>query len=141
MEQLPLLPFGKVDRMALPAPEWDKRSFEASYEAPQRRWKRCWPASGRRCSASSASVLTTRFLISGGTHCWRHRYLRASASATGVELAATALWDTPTVATLALKVADGAAGAADGDDLTALLDELEQLSDDEAHARLDGAQR
>ena len=31
-------------------------------------------------------------------------------------------------------------GPADDGDLAALLDELEQLSDDEAHARLDGAQ-
>ncbi len=140
MEQLPLLPFGKVDRMALPAPDWGNRSFEASYEAPRTPLEALLAGIWSEVLGVERVGINDPFLDLGGNSLLATQVLARLGQATGVELAATALWDTPTVATLALKVADGAAGAADGDDLTALLDELEQLSDDEAHARLDGAQ-
>ncbi len=54
-----------------------------------------------------------------------------------VDLAPSALFDTPTVATLALLVTEQMAAQAPEDELTLLVAELEMLSDDEAQARLE----
>ncbi len=62
LEALPLTPNGKVDRRPCPRPAtrpWAPRARTTWRRA--RRSRRCWPASGPRCSASSGSACSDDF--------------------------------------------------------------------------------
>jgi len=137
MERLPLLPFGKVDRMALPAPQWGRPSSSAAYEPPSTPLEKLLAGIWTELLGVERAGIHDDFLELGGNSLLAAQVVTRVADATGVELAASALFDAPTIAALALLVARHA--ASDEGDLAALLDELDDLTDEQARARLDDA--
>ncbi len=113
LPQIPLLPNGKVDRKALPAPE----APQAACANSRRRattWRKPWPTSSRDVLGLPGIGIDDDFFALGG-----HSLLAAQLTARinrelKVKLSLRTLFDAPTVARLAEKIqAELAAGTAD----------------------------
>ncbi|HEY2739953.1 MAG TPA: amino acid adenylation domain-containing protein, partial [Thermoanaerobaculia bacterium] len=136
---LPLTQNGKVDRKALPAPE-GLRAAESGYVAPA-------DAVEERLAAIWSEVLRVErvgahndFFALGGHSLLATQVASRLREAFGLEIPLRGLFEAPTVAGLAEVIDEQAEQAAAALDLTALLDDLDHLSDDEAAARLDDPQ-
>jgi amino acid adenylation domain-containing protein len=132
LEQFPLTPNGKVNRHALPAPE----AFAAPVTEPPR------TPDEQSIAALWADLLgrtdigrDDNFFDLGGHSLLAMQLLARLEKATGVEVPLRALFDAPTVATLAGKVAEARAASLEGENLDELLSQLEGLSDEEALTR------
>lgn len=138
IERLPLLPFGKVDRMALPAPQWGERPSTTAYQAPRTPLEELLAGIWSELLGVEHAGIHDDFMDVGGNSLLAAQVVTRVTGATGVELPPTALFDASSIADLALQITRHAATGDEGD-LAALLDELEHLSNDQARARLDGA--
>ena len=112
IEEMPMTVSGKIDRQALVALGVGEDG--AAYEAPRNALEESLVEIWQQVLGVERVGINDNFFELGGHSLLATQVLARLGQATGVELAATALWDTPTVATLALKVADGAAGAGAG---------------------------
>jgi amino acid adenylation domain-containing protein len=136
LERFPLTPNGKVDRRALPAPEADAGRGEAGAPAPRTAeetqllelWRQLLP--GRRIEPASD------FFELGGHSLLAAQMLARIDQSFGVELPLRALFEAPTIAQLAARIAD-ARGEIAPDQLEALLRDLEHLSEEDASRRLE----
>ncbi len=136
LDALPLTTNGKVDRRALPAPEpgaglegraggaahTDRGDPGGHLEGAAR------PGAGRR---------RDRFFELGGHSLLATQVLSRVRQTFGVEISLRDVFESPTVAGLAERIDAQAAVPAGEDELAALLDELDMLSDDEALARFE----
>ena len=108
LEALPLTPNGKVDRRALAALG---AGGPAAGGLPSRTGRRavrprsCWPGSGRRSCASSASGRTTTSSSWAATRCSRPRWSRGCARPSASSCRCGRCSSAPTVAALAAEVA------------------------------------
>ncbi len=135
LDTLPLTPSGKLDRRALPAPEPGTASgatFVAPRDPVEAELARLW---AEVLQVERVGVHETFFELGG------HSLLAAQLVARvrdtfGVELPLRRLFETPTVAGLALLIAQARAEQTDDAELARLLAELEQLSDDDARSLL-----
>ena len=113
VDALPLTVSGKLDKRALPAPE-----YPAGDRVPRPghvRPRRSWSASTRRSLAWNGSGSTTRFSIWVGIRCRRCGWSPRSTRVWMPGLAVRALFEAPTVAALvaAYRWGCGSAGAVD----------------------------
>ena len=99
---LPLNANGKLDRRALPAPERRRRG--AVRGAAERRRRRCWRGSGRRCWEWSGWGWRTSFFELGGHSLLATQVVSRARQAFGVEVPLRALFEAPTVAGLAGRI-------------------------------------
>jgi amino acid adenylation domain-containing protein len=137
LDTLPLTPSGKVDRLALPDPEG---ASDQAYVAPRN-------AIEETIADAWASVLGVErvgvddnFFALGGHSLMATQVIARLRTTFGVDLPLHALFTSPTVAGLAVTVAD-LGGGVDGD-VAAIMAELEGLSEDEVGALLaDGEER
>jgi len=127
---------GKIDRKALPAPE-GLRAAESDYVPPA-------DAVEERLAEIWSEVLRVErvgahhdFFALGGHSLLATQVASRLREAFGLEIPLRGLFEAPTVAGLAEVIDEQAEQAAAAIDLTALLDDLDHLSDDEAAVRLD----
>ncbi len=133
LERFPLTPNGKVDRRALPAPG-DEVDDGAALQAPATPEEIALHALWQQLLGQQRIDVRDDFFHLGGHSLLATQLLARIEQAFGIELPLRALFEAPTLAQLAARVAAECAAQLP-DDLEALLGSLEHLSDEEA-ARL-----
>jgi amino acid adenylation domain-containing protein len=133
LDALPRTPNGKVDRRALPAP--GRAAAADSYVAPSNPVEEQLAAIWAEVLEIERVGVHDDFFALGGHSLLATRILARIRQAFGVELSLREVFRRPTVARLAELVA-APQGPAGVEDLAALLDQMDGLSDEEALARL-----
>jgi amino acid adenylation domain-containing protein len=136
LEALPLSPNGKVDRRSLPAPDRARRSTEAEYVAPRTPTEEALVEIWKELLGLERIGVDDRFFDLGGHSLLAAQVLARVQQRFGVELSLREVFRAPTVAGLAALVDAQSVVPVDEDELAALLAEIDQISDEEARARL-----
>ncbi|MFB2983429.1 amino acid adenylation domain-containing protein [Microseira sp. BLCC-F43] len=133
LEVLPLTPNGKVDRRSLPTPETSRPELEKLFAPPR-------TAVEEEIAKIWAEVLNIEqvgihdnFFDLGGHSLLATQAISRLRAAFNVELPLRQLFESPTVAELAVAIAQNLIEQADDEMLTQMLAELEQLSEQEIH--------
>jgi amino acid adenylation domain-containing protein len=139
VDEWPMTPSGKVDRKALPAPELTQAERAKTYVAPrdpvEEDLARIW---AEVLGVERVGVYDNFFDL-GGHSLLATRLVSQLRENFAVDLPLRRLFETPTVAGLALLIAQSQAEQVEDTDLDQLLAELDQLSDDEAKELLSGS--
>jgi amino acid adenylation domain-containing protein len=136
LERLPLMPNGKVDRQALPAPDSDRPEVEEAFLAPRTPTEevvaRVW------CNALKLDRVGVRdnFFELGGHSLLAARVFSDLQKKFDVDLNLVDIFNAPTVADLAEMIYGRETERRRSDELFSLISELDQLTDDEAERRL-----
>ncbi|HEY0734806.1 MAG TPA: amino acid adenylation domain-containing protein, partial [Herpetosiphonaceae bacterium] len=134
LDALPLTPNGKVDRKALPAPDHERS--QQTYVAPRT------PTEETVARILSEILVVDRvgahdnFFELGGHSLLAMQLISRLRHAFQVELPLRVLYESATVADLALTIVQRQAEQADSSELDEMLAELDQLSDEEVQALL-----
>jgi amino acid adenylation domain-containing protein len=132
LDAFPLTPNGKVDRKALPAPEVASR--EAAFDEPQAPEEVQMATLWGEVLGRMPIGRNDNFFDLGGHSLLATQLLSRLQTTFGVELPLRVLFESPTVASLTLHVADARTALLHDENLDDLLTQLEQLSDEEALA-------
>ncbi|AGC45639.1 amino acid adenylation domain-containing protein [Myxococcus stipitatus DSM 14675] len=135
LDRLPLTANDKVDRKALPAPEQVSRPAR-EYEAPRSELEQQLAAICAELLRVGRVGLHDNFFELGGHSLLATRLVARIRAAFDVDLPLRQLFEAPTVAGLALNVLQLTSGQSP-QELTALLEEFEQMSEAELQALLD----
>jgi amino acid adenylation domain-containing protein len=136
LDTMPLTPNGKVDRRALPAPEDQRLELEASYIAPRTEVERTITNIWQDVLHIEKAGIHDNFFELGGHSLLATQFISRLREAFQVELPLRSLFETPTVAELAITIAQRKAEQVDSETLAQMLAELDQLSMDEVKALL-----
>jgi 2-polyprenyl-3-methyl-5-hydroxy-6-metoxy-1,4-benzoquinol methylase/acyl carrier protein len=136
LEALPLTPNGKVDRQALPIPDAVRPKLEEAFVAPRTSVEEVLAAIWAQVLGLDRVGIHDNFLELGGHSLLATQVISRVRAAFEIDLPLRSLFESPTVAGLALAIVQKQAEQADDAALDRMLLELEQLSDDEARARL-----
>jgi amino acid adenylation domain-containing protein len=134
LEALPVTPNGKLDRRALPAPEAEPRERVAPRDAVEQHLAEIWE---RLLGIPDVGVHDNFFEL-GGHSLLATRLIAAVREEMGVELPLREVFERPTVAGLALAVAERRVEGVAEDELARLLDGVQGLSDEEIELLLAG---
>jgi amino acid adenylation domain-containing protein len=136
LESLPLLPNGKVDRRALPAPGRTRPQLDNPLVPPRTPVEAAVCTIWRQVLDLDEVGVDDAFLDLGGTSLAAGRIMTRIAETFPVDLPLRLLFETPTVAGLAATIAARVACGRDRVDQERLLAELERLSEAEAERLL-----
>ncbi|HJX27517.1 MAG TPA: condensation domain-containing protein, partial [Thermoanaerobaculia bacterium] len=136
LEALPLSPNGKVDRKSLPAPDRSRRATEAEYVAPRTETEAVLVEIWKELLGLERIGVEDRFFDLGGHSLLAAQVLARVQQRFGIELPLREVFRTPTVSALATLIDAQAVASVDEDELAALLEQVDQISDDEARALL-----
>ena len=142
LEQMPLSPNGKLDRKALPEPQWQAREYRAPVTDTEQQLAALWEEllglslakaspSGEALSGNGAVGLDDNFFALGGHSLLATRVVAALRDRWGVDVPLRALFETDTLQALAALVDEhnGEAKQQEQDDLAAMADLLDDLED------------
>jgi acyl carrier protein len=142
LEALPLTPNGKVDRRALPAPDSSRTGLEVNFVAPRTPTEEVLTAIWAEVLGIELGIYDNFFEI-GGHSLLATQVISRVRNAFSVELPLSSLFETPTVAGLAVAItslsfanAQSQAQKVESEDVDLLLAELEGLSDEEVQKLL-----
>jgi len=135
LDRLPLTPNHKVDRRALPDPE-PCRASARDLVTPRDGVEQAIAAIWQRLLNLDAVGVDDNFFELGGHSLLGTRVIAALRDELGVEIPLRTLFEKPTVEGLALAVAQARVGQSADSEVDALLDNLEDLSDEEVEALL-----
>lgn len=125
MDQLPLTQNGKIDRQALPAPDSNQRiTIETTYVAPESQVEKELAAIWAEVLNIEGIGVHDNFFEIGGDSIATIQVMMRVSQAYQLELRPVVLFNSPTIAQLALEIED------------MLLAEIEMLSDEEAQSLL-----
>jgi hypothetical protein len=128
---LPLTPNGKVDRRALPAPGSDRPVLDQTWVAPGTPIENVLAALWAEVFGVERVGIHDNFFALGGHSLLATRVVSRMRNAFGVELPVRALFETPTIAGLAVAVVQRLLAWAEPAALAALLSESDRLSNNE----------
>ncbi|HYU30924.1 MAG TPA: amino acid adenylation domain-containing protein [Thermoanaerobaculia bacterium] len=132
LDAFPLTPSGKVDRKALPAPDHSRRDGGRELVLPRTRTEAAVVEMWKAVLTLGALGVEDSFFELGGHSLLATQVLARIRQSFGVEIPLVELFRHPTVAALAGLIDAQVAPPPGSEELTALLDELDLLSDDEA---------
>ncbi|MHC5857702.1 non-ribosomal peptide synthetase [Nostoc sp.] len=141
LKNLPVTPNGKVDRLALPSPDTARPDIEDIFVAPRT------PVEKQLAEVWSEVLRLERvgvhdnFFDLGGHSLLATQVVSRLRDAFEVDLALRDLFEKPTIADLAVTIAQRLAQATDSELLAQTFAELEQLSQEEVQAILAGEQQ
>jgi len=104
LESLPLLPNGKVNRRALPAPDWERPELESAYVAPRTPVEEVLVELWARVLGVERVGVHDDFFDLGGHSLLATRLISRAQEAFQAELPLRDLFDAPTVAGLAARI-------------------------------------
>jgi amino acid adenylation domain-containing protein len=136
LDAIPLTPGGKVDRKALPLPSSARPKLDTSFVAPttpvEKKLAQIW--------ADVLSIdqvgIHDNFFDLGGHSLLATQVISRVINTFRVELPVQFLFESPTVADMAVVITENQAKKVGPEDLARMLAELEALSDEEARQRL-----
>jgi len=136
LDALPLSPNGKVDRRALPAPGDDRPELGRGFIAPRTPMEKDLAAIWREVLRLDRIGIEDNFFELGGHSLLATQVVTRVEERFGVELPLRAVFEAPTVAGLAERIVDLGLDGATEEDLSRLLDGIDELSEDELAALL-----
>ena len=136
LDQMPVLPNGKVDRQALPALASARPALNNDYSAPRTAVETTLVRIWSGVLGLDQVGVNDNFLELGGDSLLAGQVISRVISAFRVELPLRSLFESPTVAEMALVVTQNQAMQAKPEDIERMLAELEALSDTEARQLL-----
>ena len=136
LRAFPLTPNGKVDRLALPAPEGTRPELDIPFAAPRTPIEEELAGIWAEVLGLDQVGIYDNFLDLGGDSLLATQVISRVIPAFGVELPVKSLLQAPTVAEMAVVIMGNQTGKVGQEDLTRLLGQLESLSDEEARRLL-----
>jgi amino acid adenylation domain-containing protein len=136
LKALPLTPNGKVDRKALPLPERSRPDLDTPFFAPRTPIEEVLAGTWAELLRLDQVGIHDRFLDLGGNSLLASQVISRIIQRFQIELPLQSLFQTPTVAEMAVIIAQSQGRTLDEEDLGRLLAELESLSDEEAQRLL-----
>jgi amino acid adenylation domain-containing protein len=136
LDALPLTSSGKVNRRALPAPDGVRPAMETDYVAPRTPVEEDLVAMWTEVLEVDRVGVHDNFFDLGGHSLMATQLVSRVRAAYQVDLPLRRLFEAPTVAGLATLIEEGLVEQVDEEEMAALLDELEGLSDQEVEALL-----
>src|SRR5258708_4294288 len=130
MQRMPLTVHGKIDREGLPVPEWNQTS-ECEYEAPRTPVEEALVRIFAEVLNQKRIGIHDNFFHRGGNSLLVVRVVNQIREEFDVEVAMGTFFSGPTVARLAQLIIEQQIQKKDTDEVSALLDRLENLSADE----------
>jgi amino acid adenylation domain-containing protein len=137
MERLPLTPNGKVDRRALPAPDIDAFAV-AQYTAPRNAEEEALVALWAEVLGRPQVGIHDNFFELGGHSLLATQLVTRMQKALGGDIGLRMVFEAPTVAEFAELLMKQRMQSVDDDALSAMLQQLEGLSEDDIQAMLAG---
>ena len=141
LKNLPLTPNGKVDRFALPLPDTARPDIENTYVAPRTPVEKNLAEIWSEVLRLERVGVHDNFFDLGGHSLLVTQVVSRLRDAFEVDLPLRDLFDKPTIADLAVTIAQQLAQATDSELLTQTFAQLEQLSQEEVQAILAGEQQ
>jgi acyl carrier protein len=135
---LPLLPSGKVNRRALPRPDQDRPAAEPGFLPPRTPLEVELVKIWQNVLKIERVGVHDDFFDLGGHSLLATQVVSRVRDLFGLEVPLRRLFEAPTVAGFAAILVGSRVESRGGDDVAALLAELESLSDDEARALAEG---
>lgn len=136
MDALPLSPNGKVDRKLLPAPDGARPELEQAFVAPRNEVEQTLANIWAEVLMLDVIGINDNFFDLGGHSLLATQVISRVQVAFNVELPLRAIFENPTVVGLATTLVQAQADMAGDAELLRVLEELEQLSEDEADSEL-----
>jgi amino acid adenylation domain-containing protein len=136
LESLPLTPNGKIDRHALPTPNQQYPSVGSTFVAPRTPVEEVLAEIWAEVLGLEQVGTHDNFFELGGHSLKATQVISRVRHALAIELPLRGLFETPTVAGLAVSIELSQAQGEGTETLTSVLEEVEQLSDDEVQRRL-----
>jgi amino acid adenylation domain-containing protein len=134
--ELPHTPNGKVDRKALPVPDQTRPALESTFVAPRTRAEEQLATIWSEVLRVEQVGIHDNFFDLGGHSLLATQLVSRMSETFAVEIPLRSLFEAPTVADLALVIAQNRSEQVDQATLAQLLLELNQLSEEEARALL-----
>jgi acyl carrier protein len=136
MEALPRLPNGKVDRMALPAPEQSRSELEEGYVAPRTPAEEILAGIWREVLKLHKVGVHDNFFELGGHSLLATQVISRIRKAFQIEIPLRALFEKPTVEELTLAIVERQTKDVREEEAATILAELESLSEEQIEQHL-----
>jgi amino acid adenylation domain-containing protein len=136
LESLPLTPSGKVDRKALPTPDQSRPELEETYTAPHSPTEEILVKIWAEVLKIEKVGIHDNFFDLGGHSLLATQVIARIREALQAELPLRVLFESPTIAALALRIEQSGSVGNKLQELACKLAEVELLSDDEAQRYL-----
>jgi aspartate racemase len=138
LDALPLTSNGKLDRRGLPTPNRTRPDLESAFAAPRTVTEELLSEIWGEVLGLEAIGTRDNFFELGGHSLLATQVISRIRDAFQEDLPLHSLFETPTVAGLAVTIDRRQAGEAQQEEIAAILAELEELSEDEVQRILDG---
>jgi acyl carrier protein len=133
---MPLTVNGKIDRQALPDPEAERPEVDKEYCGPRTPSEELLAGIWRDVLRVTQVGIHDTFFELGGESILAIKLVSRINKDFDIELPVRALFEQPTIAALATHIVQDQAERADKDELLSLLDELGDVSEEEARSLL-----
>jgi acyl carrier protein len=137
LEKMPLDPSGKVTRRLLPEADFSNIKTETEFIAPRTETELKLAAIVKEILQIDKVGVKDSFFDLGGHSMMATQVVSRIRDAFDVEISLRVLFERPTVEGIALSVTEAQTEDGDDEDIDALLDEIEDLSDEELQKLLD----